>query len=211
VDLEEVSRYLGVHYVNTLDSIFIHQEPYAEDMLQELGMKDQKPLLEGLKLQDMNSPYISVELYYRLVGKLLYYTNTRIDLQFAVSIVSRFMSQPQQAHLDAALHILKYIKTTLDYGILYKYKKNEDSRGYTDADWGSYIDTRRSTRGYNFTLNGGEITWLSKRQQTMSGSSTESEYQSLSNGAQEAVWLKRLLLEVKKKEPNTLYISYNNA
>ena len=109
------------------------------------------------------------------------------------------MSQPQQAHLDATLHILKYIKATLDYGILYRYKKNEDSRGYTDADWGSCIDIRRSIGGYNFTLNGGEITWSSKRQKTVSRSSTESEYQSLSDGAQEVVWLKKLLLELMKK------------
>jgi hypothetical protein len=98
-------------------------------MLQEFGMKDQKPLqiplLEELKLLDhMNSPYSSAELYCRLEGKLLYYTNTRVDIRFAISTISQFMSQPQQAHLNAALHILRYIKTTLDYGILYKYGKN---------------------------------------------------------------------------------------
>jgi hypothetical protein len=185
-------------------------------MLQEFNMTDQKPtqipLPEGFKLQaDMDSPYISIDLYCRLVGKLLYYTITRADLQFAVSTVSRFMSEFQQAHLDAALHILRYVKATVDYGILYKNGKSEDLRGYTDADWGSCTDTRRSTGGYVFTLNEGAITWSSKRQQTVSRSSTKSAYRSLSDGAQEAVWLKRLLLELNDTRADILPISCNST
>lgn len=71
-----------------------------------------------------------------------------------------------------------------------------DLVGFMDADWGACQETRRSVGGYLFVFVGGPISWSSKRQTTVSRSSTESEYKSLSNGAQESVHLSRLLNEL---------------
>jgi hypothetical protein len=68
--------------------------------------------------------------------------------------------------------------------------------GYSDADWAGDIDTRRSTSGYVFLLNGGCISWRSKKQRTVALSSTEAEYMALSEATQEAVWLKAFMREL---------------
>ncbi|KAG6616766.1 RxLR effector candidate protein [Phytophthora cinnamomi] len=68
--------------------------------------------------------------------------------------------------------------------------------GYSDADWAGDIESRRSTSGYAFMMNGGCISWRSKKQRTVALSSTEAEYMALSEATQEAVWLKVFLREL---------------
>jgi hypothetical protein len=107
------------------------------------------------------------------------------------------MANLQQTHLDIAKHILRYLRDSLDHGILYRAGSPFEAINFTDVGWGSCPETRHSMGVYIFTFVGGPITWQSKRQLTVSRSSTESEYHALSNGAQEAVWLHRLLLELQ--------------
>jgi hypothetical protein len=149
----------------------------------------------------MNSPQVDPSHYCRIVGKLIFLTTTRPDLAYAVGTVSRYMSAPQQAHLDAINHILRYVHKTLDYGLNYKFGHSSLAEGFTDADWAQCLETRRSTSGYCFLMAGSAITWQSKLQLTVAKSSTEAEYVSLSSGTSEAVWLTRLLAELGL--PNT--------
>jgi hypothetical protein len=200
-DLGLVSKYLGVEFRRLTDgSYHLTQQSYAEDILKEFGMLQSKPehvpLPPGLQLMsDMNSEPADLHHYCKLVGKLIFLTTTRPDLSYAVSTVSRYMSAPQQAHLEVVKHILRYLKKTCDYGILYQSQGKHPIRGYTDVDWAACPETRRPTGGYLFSLAGGSITWQSKCQMTVSRSSTESEYVALSTCSQEAVWLGRLLAE----------------
>jgi hypothetical protein len=200
-DLGQVRKYLGVRFQKCKEDIFLNQSEYATHMLQEFGMANSKgsstPLPEALKLtSDMEAPPVDATLYCQMVGKLIYLTHTRPDLAFSVSIVSRYMSVPQQPHLDAVRHIFRYINNTKQYGILYPRSNTSTITGFIDADWGADIETRRSTGGYLFMMGLGPITWQSKRQDPVSRSSTESEYRALSDGAQEAVWIKRLFSEL---------------
>ena len=126
------------------------------------------PLPAGLHLfTDMNSPSINSTLYCQLVGKLIFLTTTRPDLAFSVGLVSRFMTQPQQAHLDVVYHILCYVKKTTTYGLFYSRHDTNTIQGFTDADWAACGETRKSTGGYCFTFAGAAITWQSKRQPTV--------------------------------------------
>jgi hypothetical protein len=108
-------------------------------MITEFGIANCKPfhtfLLENLKLtSNMGSFDTDIDNYHILVEKILYYTITRLDIQFVTSTISRFMPKPQQYHLEVALHILRYIKFTLDFGILFKYGNLGNLTGYIDAD-----------------------------------------------------------------------------
>lgn len=163
------------------------------------------PLPEGLTLSaETNTKEVNSTYYCKLVGRLIYLTNTRPDLSFSVGLISRFMQAPQQAHLDAAMHIVRYISSTTDFGIFYKKNGTLQLQGFTDADWGNACpDTRRSTGGYVYKLSDGPITWSSKRQPTVSRSTTEAEYKALSEGAQEGVYLKRLLDELQQTVTTT--------
>jgi hypothetical protein len=76
------------------------------------------PLPAGIVLlTDMHSKPVNPHLYCRIVGKLIFLTTTRPDLAYVVSSVSRFMTQPQEPHMDAVKHILRYVKHTIDYGL----------------------------------------------------------------------------------------------
>lgn len=200
-DLGKVTRYVGIDFVDTNNGMFIHQFAYCQSLLKDFDMQDCKgaaiPLPEGLDVSGAtSSPEVEITHYCQLVGKLIYLTNTRPDLAYAVGILSRFMSAPQQNHLDAARHVLRYIKSTSDFGLFYPRSTTLSLTGYTDFDHAACKDTRRSIGAYLFQFAGGTVTWSSKRQSTISQSTTEAEYRALSEGAREAVFLKRLLQEL---------------
>jgi hypothetical protein len=215
-DLEPTTRYLGIEFTTLPNGIFLSQREYILEMLAATNMQDCKhenvPLPPGLQLlSDMNSEPADIHNYCTIVGKLIFLTTTRPDIAYAVNSVSRYMSNPQAAHLNAVKHILCYLQKTLDYGLFYQCLQNNKVEGFTDADWASCPKTRRSTGGYLFTLFGAAITWQSKRQLTVTRSSTESEYVALSDRAQEAVWLGRLLREIGAPDSQTLPLSHNSV
>lgn len=115
---------------------------------------------------------------------------TRPDICYAVGFVSRFQSNPGLAHWKAVKRILRYLKGTEDYVLCYQ-GTNLRLIGYSDADWGSDLDERKSTSGYAFLLNNGAITWSSKKQSCIALSTMEAEYIVCSSAVQEAVWLRR--------------------
>ena len=92
-----------------------------------------------LKLSTKSTtPEVDASMYRSLVGSLRYLVHTRPDIAFAVGYVSRFMEKPQQEHLVAVKHLLRYIAGTVDYGIVYSKLLSGDNRltGYSDSDWG---------------------------------------------------------------------------
>ena len=110
-DLGPIRRYLGVQFDRTPTGLHMHQSEYALSILRLFNMEDCKPSLtplpEGFTLsKNSDTPPVDPTLYRMLVGKLLFLTKTRPDLTYAVSVVSRFMQNPQDAHLQAAKHIL---------------------------------------------------------------------------------------------------------
>ncbi|KAK4340606.1 hypothetical protein RND71_039107 [Anisodus tanguticus] len=67
---------------------------------------------------------------------------------------------------------------------------------YSDADWGGCPDTRHFTYGYCIFLGDNLLSWSSKRQTTLSRSSTETEYRGVANVVSEFCWIRNLLLEL---------------
>ncbi|XP_037492197.1 secreted RxLR effector protein 161-like [Jatropha curcas] len=102
------------------------------------------------------------------------------------------MQKPKKPHLEAVRRILRYVKSTIDYGIFYK-RGIIKLEGYCDADYAGDHDIRRSTTGYAFSLGLGAISWCSKRQPTVSLSTIEAEYRAAATAAQESVWLSQLM------------------
>lgn len=105
------------------------------------------------------------------------------------------MHSPGHEHLMLAERLLQYLNTTRDFDI-------DDTRpglqvtGYTDADWATDRRSRQSIGGFASLLSGGAISWKSKRQETLSLSSTESEYKAASDATKEAIWIKNFLFEL---------------
>ncbi|KAE8676518.1 PLAC8 family protein [Hibiscus syriacus] len=127
------------------------------------------------------------------LGSLIYLTLTRPDISYAVGVMSRYMQNPKKPYLEEVRRILRYVKSTIDYGLLYKKCEDYKLVGYCEADYAGDHDTRRSTTGYVFKLGSGTISWCSKRQPTISLSTTEAEYRAAVMVAQESTWLIQLM------------------
>ena len=102
-DVGIAHEYLGVKFENRTSRIWIHQRAYINKLLQKFRMQDcvtcNLPMDPGLQLQkDMQSPSFDLQLYRSLVGSLIYLTNTRPDICYAVSYLSRYMDLPQDKH-----------------------------------------------------------------------------------------------------------------
>jgi hypothetical protein len=146
--------------------------------------------------------------YQNAVGSLMYaMIGTRPDIAYSVGVVSRFASNPGSTHWTTVKRVIRYLKGTADYCVTYGPSK-VGLIGYCDADWAGNLDDRKSTTGYLFLLAGGAISWASKKQPTVALSTTEAEYMALNAASQEAIWLKRLLKELKYdiEQPTTIRV-----
>ncbi|XP_035829983.1 secreted RxLR effector protein 161-like [Helianthus annuus] len=149
-------------------NIILSQRKYMRNLLEKYRMDQcntvSTPLEYGLKLsKDDPEEFIDESVYRSLVGSLMYLTNTRPDIMFAVSKISRFMECPKKSHWEAAKRILKYIKDTLDQGITYSKGGKRKLMGFSDNDYAWNIDDSKITSGYIFHLGSGPISWQSKK------------------------------------------------
>ncbi|WJZ83765.1 hypothetical protein VitviT2T_003420 [Vitis vinifera] len=156
------------------------------------------PIEKGLKLcVESNQVSTDKGRYQRLVGRLMYLAHTRPDLAYALSVVSQYMRNPREQHMNAAMRILRYLKNAPGKGILFV--KNVDHQSievYTDADWVGAVDDRQSTFGYFTFVGGNLVTWKSKKQNVVSRSSAEVEFRGMTLGLCEALWLRLLLQDL---------------
>ena len=106
--------------------------------------------------------------------------------------------------------ILRYLKGTCNYGLLYRKDASAELTGYSDADWAGDVGDRKSTSGYIYLLGGAAISWKSSKQSCVALSTTEVEYIALSSAAQEAIWLQQLMSDLLNKRVQEATILEDN-
>lgn len=131
----------------------------------------------------MGEEFVDQHDYQILVGSLISFTHTRLDLSFVVNYVNKYMYVPQRAHMDATKRILCYIWRTSEYGMTLKHSQNGlQLVDFVDVDWGCDLDKWKSIIEMIFKLNDNMISYSSKLQPTIALSTKEMEYQSLVDG-----------------------------
>jgi len=139
-ELGQLNHFLGLEVDRTQEGIFLHQQKYSRDLLKKFGMLECKPIAtpiepnakmcahEGKDLED-------VTMYRQLVGSLIYLTQTRPDISFAVGVMSRYMHKPNKHHMEVVRRFLRYVKSTIGYGLMYK--KGEECKlvGCCDSNY----------------------------------------------------------------------------
>ena len=205
-DLGEVKRILGLEVTRNRQakSIRIAQLEFADEIVNEYGLADARPAktpsgnLESLEPTSENDRLADVDRYQRVIGQLMYLMRgTRPDICFTVSRLSRYVAKPAEKHWKCALQVLRYLKGTRKYGVAYSSQEaSQKLEGYVDSDYAGDRTDRKSTYGSVFMLCGGPVAWSSRKQQSVSTSTTEAEYVALCQGNKEAVWLRRLLREL---------------
>ena len=200
-DLGVLHHFLGVTVEPRPTGLLLHQRQYTLDILERAGMTNCKPCSTPVDTQGKLSEAVGTTVadptaYRSLAGALQYLTFTRPDITYAVQQICLHMHDPREPHLTALKRLLRYLRGTVDYGLLLQRSSSTELVVYTDADWAGCPDTRRSTSGYAVFLGGNLVSWSSKRQPVVSRSSAEAEYRAVANGVAEASWLRQLLAEL---------------
>ncbi|XP_062088456.1 uncharacterized mitochondrial protein AtMg00810-like [Humulus lupulus] len=214
-DLGNINYFLGIQVEHTDTGLHLCQKKYITDLLCRAKMQFANCLntltTSGEKLYGFGSDPVAEPHFYRsLVGALQYATITRPEITYAVNRVSQFMQNPLQSHFKVVKKILRYLKGTLDYGLHLSRCSQLPLTGFCDMDWASDPDDRRSTTGFCIFLGANLVSWASKKQRTVSRSSTESEYRSLANTTVELVWIQSLLAELQVPQTHTPTIWCDN-
>ncbi|KAH9745480.1 hypothetical protein KPL70_004087 [Citrus sinensis] len=212
-DIGLMAYYLGIEVKQKEEGIFISQESYAEEILKKFKMNDCKPISTpvecGVKLSKHDEGEdIDPTFFKSLVGSLRYLTCTRPDILYAVGLVSRYMENSKTTHFKAAKRILRYIKGTTNFGLLYSFSNDYKLVGYSDSDWGGDVDDRKSTTGFVFFMGDTAFTWMSKKQPIVTLSTCEAEYVAATSSVCHAIWLRNLLKELSlaQEEPTEICV-----
>ncbi|CAA0832574.1 cysteine-rich RLK (RECEPTOR-like protein kinase) 8, partial [Striga hermonthica] len=225
-DLGEASYILGIKVIRDRKKrmLCLSQAAYIDTVIARFSMQNSKkgllPFQHGVPLSKDMCPKTQKEIeemakvpYASAVGSLMYaMLCMRPDICYAVGMVARYQSNPGQGHWTAVKHILKYLKRTRDYMLIYQ-SDSLTPLGYTDSDFQADRDKRKSTSGYVFMMGGGAISWRSVKQKCIADSTMEAEYVAASEATKEAVWLRSFLLDlgVSLSVPRCITIYCDNA
>ncbi|CAN1283134.1 Retrovirus-related Pol polyprotein from transposon RE2 [Linum perenne] len=210
-DLGRLSYFLGVEVHRTDSTLHLSQGKYIADLLHKAGLQTSNPV--ATPYYTPKHAHAQDELFDRptdfrqLLDGLQYLQITRPDISYAVNRLSQTMHSPSVSDWTQLKRVLRYLKGTPTHGItLYRHSSHHLSV-FTDADWAGDTVDRRSTSAYVTYLGPNIISWSSRKQRTVSRSSTEAEYRALATASSEILWLTSLLHEIgfPTQQPPTVW------
>ena len=212
-----LSYFLGIEFIQTNKCYFMHQRKYTNDLLMRFNIKDYnttKTLVEdNTKLsKESKEENVDPNLYKHMIRNLRYLCNIKPNITYGVGLVSRYMEHPLQSHLMAVKRILKYVKGTLNLGLLFSYSKiciKGILTSFSSSDWSGDIDDRKITSGYFFLFENTIFSYSSKMQNIVALSTYEVKYVATVRAVCQANWLQNLLKELymNNDEPIELFLT----
>lgn len=212
IKILKFNSFIGMEINKTEDCISINQKQYVETIIDKFNLLDAKSISTPADVNvhlSKNTSNVPINFPYReAVGALLFLTCvSRPDIAYAVNVVSRYVNDPGPLHVTAVKRILRYLINTKEMSIVYK--GNKELVGYSDSDFAGDLDTRKSNTGYIFLMNGGPVTWSSRKQNTVALSTTESEYMAASEATKEILWIRQFMCDIGELQ-NTFTLHVDN-
>lgn len=213
-DLGSAKHFLGIDISKDNNGNYLlSQSKYINKIVNEANLMDGKlskyPLMTGY-FKHVDNEFLAPNNEYRkLIGMLLYISNnTRPDIAASVAILSKKVSNPTKTDLNEVKRVIRYLNGTKTLKLRLSNKQsNCNIHIYTDASWAEDPSDRKSTSGYCCILNGGMISWSSRKQDIVALSSTESEYVALTEGCKELQWIRMISKEFKEiRVPETISV-----
>ena len=203
-DLGKPAYVIGIRVGITKSEITLTQDRYITD-LYKLHSPGHTPTntpactsttlcATGVCKQD-ESPLLRDPRGYRsLVGGLMYVLVSRPDVACAVSICSRYMQEPREAHMAAAKRILRFLYHTKLKSLRYpRTGRSLRVTALVDSSWANDPDTRRSRFGFAIYVNRCLVVWRSKLDPALAMSSAEAEYTAATEAAKTITWIVALM------------------
>ena len=213
-DAGEAAFFLGIRIRRDRERqiMWLDQFKYIQDILKTFHLDDAKtrkthntPFAANTHLIKNENPPENCDPNYRrhyqsIIGHLMYASLcTRPDISWAVNKLAQFNTNPDDNHLSAANHLLRYVKATQDFCLVYKGKSAYNIIGYVDADWGDVNGSdRKSTTGNCYIIAGGAVLWNSRKQTTVALSTLEAEYLATTDAMKQARWLQIFFDELQR-------------
>ncbi|KAM2102749.1 hypothetical protein ACFX1T_000977 [Malus domestica] len=218
-DMGRLAYFLGLQVIYKPNGdLVISQAKYVKDLLHKAGMDDCKSCSTPCKphnqiLTTAGNLLPDPTLYRSLVGALQYLTFTRPDIAFAVNTVCQYMSAPTDVHFGMVKRILIFLQGTIHCGLTYTSGSSMQLKAYSDSDWAADLNTRRSITGYVVYLGDNPISWQSKKQSSVSRSSTEAEYRALAHTTADIAWIRLILKDLHEYlfSPPVIYCDNQSA
>ena len=207
-DLGPINSLLGIQVTRdqAAHTITLSQRSYINSILSRFSLTDAKayhtPMVPSSSYSMRDSPSSPTDLacmrkvpYREAIGSLMYAAiATHPDIAFAVSTLSRFLENPGEAHWQAVKHVFCYLAGMRDHALTYGAERHE-LLGYTDADRASQ-EHRHTISGFTFLIDGGAVSWMSRKQELVTLSTAEAEYVAATHAVKECIWLHRLIGEL---------------
>ena len=121
------------------------------------------------------------------------------------------MEKPSEMHLQTTKRILRYLRGTADFSIVYRKGNEGHLKAFADSGYAGDADDRKSTSGYVFMIGTGVVSWSSKKQPVVTLSTTEAEFIAAASCACQGVWLRRILEKLGHDQSQSTVIYCDNS
>ena len=140
------------------------------------------------------------KIYQEKVGSILYVaTMTRPDVARAAAELSKYLTNPSKAHMDAADQAIQYLYATHYWAIEYNGNKTDEYMVIaSDASFADDPEDRKSSQGYIIQMCGGPVVWKASKQATVTTSTTEAELLALDLTVRESYAVERFLRDIAR-------------
>ncbi|SCZ91388.1 BZ3500_MvSof-1268-A1-R1_Chr1-2g01376 [Microbotryum saponariae] len=214
--LGPVKTFLGLEFHRTSEYIMVHQSTYVRGLLETYAFDSvsNRPVsspMEDRNVVESNEPFTDVKLYQSAVGALQYAAHrTRPEIANAVRSVAKHVAAPTMTNWIAIKRILRYLSTSVDLGLVFRFGASTKFEIYSDASWADDWDNGKSTGGYVAMCAGGPVSWQCKQQSIVATSTTEAETLAASAASKEAVGLRSLALELGIDQTSSTVLHEDN-
>ena len=151
------------------------------NLVKKFGLKSassvRTPMSLNVKLTvDLLGKSVDPSPYRSMIGSLLYLAASRPNISYSVGVCARYQANPKETHMTALKRIIKYVKTTTKFGVWYNKDISDVLARYSNVDWAGNANDRKSTSGNCFYVGNNLVSWMSKKQNSISLSTAEAEY-----------------------------------
>jgi hypothetical protein len=192
--MSELQFFLRLQIKQSKEGTFVHQAKYTKDIARKFKMEDSKAMVTPMSTTtaldaDKEREHVEQKEYRSMIGSLLYLTATRPDIQFLVCLCARFQASPRTSHQQAVKRIFRYMRHTPDFDLWYSASSSLVLHGFSDADYAGCRLDRKSTSGTCQFLGSSLVSWSSRKQSSVSQSTTEAEYVAATSCCSQLFWI----------------------